>query len=496
MGGWISYGKLSAIFDGLLDTVQVYVRGALANPDHASIIIFALMIGGMIAIISKNGGTIGIANKVTLWTRSPQSGQLVAIILGIVIFFDDYASILIVGNAMRSITDRLGISREKLAYIVDSTAAPISSLALVTTWIGYEVGIVGDAITTIENCTENAYIIFLHTVPYSFYSLLNIFFLFVLVLTKRDFGPMYSAELRVQTTGKMNQLYDSHEYSKKEDTELKPKEDKPYRDFNAIIPILVLLAFTIIGLYTTGRARTGENPTLQQILSEADPYKALIWSSLLSTLTAALLSLGQRILTIEEIFNAWLNGLKSMLPTIIILVFAWGLSDVLDILETSEFLSSALSKRLAPEILPATLFILAGITALATGSGWVTMAILMPIVVPLTLDILSTNELNSEIISHPIFYSAISSVFTGAVWGDHCSPISDTTILSSMASGCHHIDHVWTQLPYAVAVGGVALLFGILPVSFGLPWWLALLIGMVILLIGLSLFGKQKLTNK
>ena len=488
VGGWIAYNlSLPGLYYGLLDTIPVYVRGGLVDEERISILMFSLMIGGMVGIITKNGGTIAMVNRVIPWARSPRRGQLATSILGIVIFFDDYANTLIVGNAMRPISDRLKISREKLAYIVDSTAAPIASLGLVTTWIGYEVGAIGDAISKIEGFQEDAYSIFLHSLPYSFYPLLTIFFVFAVAFTQRDFGAMYAAECLAR--GKVTGIQDQTplEFGLDEQRNLQPQIDKPQRSINAMVPILVLLTATLMGLYVTGRTTAETGGTLKEIIGQADSATSLLWGSLLSAIAAAILSIAQGILTLSETVDAWLAGMKSMLPTMVILVLAWGLSGVLDRIGTIEFLTSLLGERLIPELIPTVVFLLSGIIAFATGSSWGTMAILMPLVVPLSWTALSQGNMASS----AIFYSSISTVLAGAVWGDHCSPLSDTTILSAMASRCQPVEHVRTQLPYAIAVGMVALLLGTLPTAFGLPWWIALILGIAVLLLILRILGKK-----
>ena len=488
VGGWIAYDlSFPGLYYGLLDAIPVYVRDALVDEERLSIFIFLLMIGGIVGITTKNGSTIALVNRVIPWARSPRRGQLATSILGIVIFFDDYANTLIVGNAMRPIIDRLRISREKLAYIVDSIAAPVASLGLVTTWIGYEVGLIGDAMAKIDGFQEDAYSIFLHSLPYSFYPLLTIFFVFAVVLTQRDFGPMYPAECLARKTVLGSRDYPALGFNDDEQVDLKPQTDKPQRSINAIVPILVLLVAILIGLYVTGQATAGTGATLKEIISKADSATSLLWGSLFGAIAAAMLSIGQGILTLSETVNAWLAGMKSMLPAMVILTLAWGLSAVLDQIGTIEFLTSLLGDRLAPELLPTFVFLLSGTIAFATGSSWGTMAILMPLVMPLSWTVLS----HGDIASSAIFYSSISTVLAGAVWGDHCSPLSDTTILAAMASQCDPVDHVRTQLPYAIIVGAVALLVGTLPTGFGLPWGIALILGVGVLLLILYIFGKK-----
>ncbi len=489
IGAWIFVGGwFTGLFWGVLEAFQVYVLDAITDAGHASIILFSLMIGGMVGIISKNGGTQGIVQKIIGWASTPKRGQTATALLGIGIFFDDYANTLIVGNTMRPVTDRLRISREKLAYIVDSTAAPIATLAFVTTWIGFQVGIIGEAVAGIEGFSEGAYSIFLNSLAYSFYPILALYFVFVVANSNRDFGPMYRAEQRARTTGDVLSKNAHVDEAAGEGDELDAKDGIPQRAFNAVIPIVVLVGAVLAGLYWTGIASAGADAPLREIIGAADSYKSLMWGSLLGVLVAAALSVGQRILTLEETVDAWYNGLKSMLFAMIILVLAWALSNVTEVLHTADYLTSVLGETLAPGVVPAIVFILAAATAFATGSSWGTMGILMPLIIPLVWAVLQLNDMAQPAHYH-IIYSSVSCVLAGAVWGDHCSPISDTTILSSMASGCDHIDHVRTQLPYAMSVGVVALLLGTLPVGFGFPWWMSILMGAAVLSAALRLFG-------
>jgi Na+/H+ antiporter NhaC len=468
-----------ALFKGLLDAFEVYVLDAMANPDHVAIILFSLMIGGMVGIISKNGGTLGIVERLTGFASDSRRGQMVTGVLGVSIFFDDYANTLIVGNTMRPVTDRLRVSREKLAYVVDSTAAPISTVALVTTWIGYQVGLLGTAIENIEGFSQGAYSVFLNSLPYNFYPFLALLFVFLVAYTGLDFGPMLEAEERARDTGKV--LGDDANVDEAaEGEELEPPEGTPYRAVNAVIPIVVLVGGVLVGLYATGVQAVGADASLSDIIGEANSYTALMWGSLLGVVVAAALSLGQGILDLEQTVEAWYEGLKSMLFAMIILVLAWSLSNITEVLHTADYLVSILGEWLPPGVVPAIIFVLAAATAFATGSSWGTMGILMPLVIPLVWAVLVQNGMDAPTHYH-ILYSSVSCVLAGSVWGDHCSPISDTTILSSMASGCDHIEHVRTQLPYALTVGTVAILFGTLPAGFGMHWSIGLIVGAILL---------------
>ncbi len=469
---------------GLLDTLQVYVLNALADESHAAIILFTFMIGGMVGIIQKNGGTQGIVDRIVGWASTPKRGQLATAILGLVVFFDDYANSLIIGPTMRPVTDRLRVSREKLAYIVDSTSAPVASLALVTTWIGFEVGLINEAIAGIPNLSLDGYSVFLESILYRFYPVLALYFVFVIAFTDREFGPMYDAEHRARTTGAVLGENARVDAAASEGAEFVPPAGKPRRAMNAILPVLVLVFGVLIGLFATG-----SGSSVRDIIGSADSYKSLMWASLAGVLVAAALSLGQRILTLDETVDAWYAGLKGMLFTMIILLLAWALSATTTSLSTGAYLGSALSSALPPGLVPALIFVLAALTAFATGTSWGTMGILMPLVVPLTWGVMGANGI-ADPEHYYLLYSAVSCVLAGAVWGDHCSPISDTTILSSMASGCDHIEHVRTQLPYALAVGVAGLLIGTIPTGYGFPWWASMLLGAGVLYGGLRLFGK------
>ena len=491
LGAWLLNDlSLAGLGAGLLDTFEGYVRTALADSDHAAIILFSLMIGGMVGIISRNGGMQGIVNLIVGWANTVRHTTMAATAMGIAIFFDDYANTLVVGNAMRPVTDAMRVSRAKLAYIVDSTAAPVACIALVTTWVGYEVGLIGSAMDTIPGLDLQPYLVFVNTIPYSFYPILAIFFVAMVSWTGRDFGPMLKAERLAREHG-VEMAGHLQQTSEEETEAIEPMHGKPQRAVNALLPVLVLLGAVIVSLYLTGRKAVGPGPaSLHDIVGAADAYTSLMWSSLLGMVTAAGLSMAQGILKLEEVVSAWYKGLRAMIKAIIILLLAWALGEVTAELGTAQFLVSVLGEALPAFVLPALVFVLAAATGFGTGSSWGSMAILIPLVVPLTWAVM-VNQGGATHADMHILYSSIASVLAGSVWGDHCSPISDTTILSSLASGCDHVEHVRTQLPYAGVVGLVAVVAGSLLVGLGLPWWGGLTAGAVILAIVLRLFGRH-----
>jgi Na+/H+ antiporter NhaC len=490
-GAWaVNEFGLFGLWTGLLDTFQVYVLGALANPDHAAIVLFSMMIGGMVGIISRNGGMQGIVNYIVRWADSARHACVSTATLGLAIFFDDYANTLVVGNTMRPLTDKMRVSREKLAYIVDSTAAPVACIAVVTTWVGYEIGLIGDSLDKMPGLEGEAYLLFLRTIPYSFYPILAIAFVYMVSLSGRDFGPMLHAERMALEHGSEHSSPDKD--ASQEAETLRPVEGKPQRAFNAYIPVLVLVLGVLAGLYVTGRNAL-EDPAgapLKDIIGNANSYTALMWASLVGMMTAALLTLGQKIMDMEEVVNAWFHGVSAMLMAMIILVLAWSIGEITEVLGTADFLVSVLGDALPAFVLPAMVFILAAATAFATGSSWGAMGILFPLVMPLTWAVMTSQGLTDPEHMH-ILYSSIAAILAGAVWGDHCSPISDTTILSSLASGCDHIEHVRTQLPYAITVGATSILAGSVLTALGSPWWVGILLGLAVLWTILRLYGKQ-----
>tara|TARA_R110002049_G_scaffold84663_2_gene215406 strand:- start:5202 stop:7040 length:1839 start_codon:yes stop_codon:yes gene_type:complete len=489
VGLWIGATALNSFtpagfFAGLLDSFQVWVAGAMVDRDRISIVLFTMMIGGMVGIITRNGGMASIVHKIVSRAKTAVGGQVAVWLMGMMIFFDDYSNTMVVGNTARSLTDYLRISREKLAYIVDSTAAPVACVAIITTWIGYEIGLVQDALKAVPGLADQqAYSVFLHSIPYSFYPLLAIAFVLTVSAMGRDFGPMYKAEVRARQ-GQVKPV-SAEELPASEADELTAKGNIPLRALNAVLPIIVMIVALGVSLWVTG-----EGDTLTDILGSADPFRAMMYASFVGVLVAATLSVAQRILSVHETVDAWYGGVRATLFGLIILVLAWTLSDVTEQLNTAAYLVSELADTLPAFLVPAIVFLLAAITAFTTGTSWGTMGILMPLIIPLAWAVMGTSGIADEAGMH-ILYSSIACCLAGAVWGDHCSPISDTTVLSSVASGCDHIEHVRTQLPYALLVGAVAIFVGTIPGGLGISPWLSLLAGIVVLVVILRLIGRK-----
>lgn len=491
--GLNNYGVLGAILHGFLNIIN-HILGSLADSWNAGIILQCLTIGGLIALVSKMGGAKAIAEALAKKAKSPVSTQIITWILGLFVFFDDYANSLIVGPIMRPVTDKMRISREKLAFIIDATAAPIAGIALISTWVGYEIGLIKDAYDSIGQ-SVNAYGIFISTIPYRFYNILILAFIVTTAVLLKEFGPMYKAEKRARSTGKV--LPDGAKpMISDEATDLEPKEGIKLSVWNAIIPIGVLIISAFIGFYYNGYVALSEDPAMMEMIKNAplsmaairetfgasDASIVLFQASLFGSIVALAMGIKQKIFNVSEGIDTWIQGMKSLVITGVILLLAWSLSGVVKELGTAKFLVSRLSSTIPAFLLPSIIFILGSIISFATGTSYGTMGILMPLTIPLAFAISPENSY--------VIMSA-GAVLTGAIFGDHCSPISDTTILSSMGSACDHIEHTKTQLFYAITVAAISIFFGYIPVGLGISIYVALPISLVAIVVAVQLFGKS-----
>jgi len=482
-------------------SVDRFIVEGLADTDKISIVVFSMLLGGMVGVIGRSGGTLGLVESMRRFATSARRGQVMGWLAGIIIFFDDYANTLIVGNTMRPVTDRLSISREKLAYIVDSTAAPIAAIAVISTWVGFEISLIGDALRTAASQStdpaaaaqllqgaQNPFNVFLHSIPYLFYPILTLAFVLMVALTGRDFGPMLKAERRARSGGGAT-APGARPAVDVTSGYMSPPEGIPHRWYNAAVPVLTVIIVALIGILYTGAQAAPEGATLWGIVGGADPFKTLIWASFAGNVVAITMAVTQRILPLAEALESWVNGMRAMLLAIIILVLAWALGGVTEALGTGPYLSGVLQDTLPLGLLPVIVFVTAAATSFATGTSWGTMAILFPVTIPLAVAMGAGVDFDGGA-HYSILLGVISSVMAGSIFGDHCSPISDTTVMSSMASACDHIDHVRTQMPYAIMVAMVGMLVGDIPTAYGVPTWISLVAGLVILYLLLRFVGK------
>ncbi|HBY57204.1 MAG TPA: sodium:proton antiporter [Candidatus Atribacteria bacterium] len=452
-----------------------YLVDNTADSWNATILLFDFVVGGLIGLIYLSGGAYAFVKSITDKVKTARGGQFTAWLFGLIIFFDDYANTAIVGNAFRPVTDKLGISREKFSYIVDSTAAPVASLALISTWIGYEVGLIGDAIEG-TSVSLTPYTIFLQSIPYRFYSIFAILLVLFVALSQRDYGPMLKAEHRTRTTGK---VFADGATPLSGGSKLKVLEGVPQKTINMVVPIIVLVGVSIFGMWWTGGGTSAESFTTA--IADADAMTALLWGAVFAVIVAIIMYKAQGIGTLADMMDAFIDGAKMMVLANLILISAWSIGSVCDEIGTAPYVVNAAKGVISPVLLPMVIFIICNIISFSTGTSWGTMAIAMPIAIPLALALGVPLPLG------------ISAVLTGSVMGDHCSPLSDTTIMSSMFSGSDHIDHVKTQVPYSLTAAGVAVVGYILA---GSGMSVALVLPLGIILVGILLYLFSSISAK
>ena len=494
------------IFIAFLRTLDHFLISASSGSSHVSILIFSFFLGGMVAVISKSGGAQGMVDIIAKKAKSPRTGQIATWLMGLVIFFDDYANTLIVGNSMRPLTDKLKISREKLSFIVDATAAPVTNIAVISTWIGFEIGVIGDKLQEIGadkltaiGVSPDAYIVFLQTIPFRFYPILALIFVLMVAWMMRDFGPMLKAERRSYLKGEVLSPT-AKPLSTLDTSSIELHESIPKRWYNAIVPIFSVIFFTLLGLWYSGRLALIDSKGLEyvktakiyEILGQADSLQVLLWASIGGSLVAIIMVLAQKIMDLEESIACWIEGVKSIMPAAIILCLAWAIGLICKELNTAGYLALISRGNIAPQLLPFLIFVLSAVIAFATGTSWGTMSIVMPIAIHIGY---SLPMGLSEPMRGSILLGSIAGVLAGATFGDHCSPISDTTIMSSMASGADHIDHVRTQAPYALTVAAVGALLGSIPSGYGLNPLISMAVCTGVLFLILKFIGKDPQTE-
>ena len=481
-GTWLIF-RLDPV-DSLLRIVDNYALKAVADDGRASILVFTLLLGGMIGVISRTRGARVMAMQMQRRLHTRRRSQVATWFMGLIVFVDDYANALLVGTSMRPLFDRMKMSRAKLAFIVDATAAPVSSVALVSSWVGVELGYIEDQYRAL-GLAQDAYSVFLRSLAYRYYPFLILAFGLFIALTGRDFGPMRLAEQAAASAEDDPTL----KRTAKAGTLRIPRGSQRLAWLTGALPLGVLIGTTMLGLYFDGlstlRAQAPDLAThagLQAIFAHADATKALLWASLVGSIVALLTAAGTRMLSLSEAMDAWVEGIKSMVLACIVLVLAWSLSRVCRDLHTADFFIQFLGELRTPAFLPAAIFLTAALIAFSTGTSWGTMAIVFPVALPLMFEVSGGSE-------HYLL-AVISAILAGAVWGDHCSPISDTTIMAATAAGCRPAEHVRTQLPYALIVGAVAVIFCEIGVGLKLyPIWVAYTLSLVVLFLVVRFVG-------
>ncbi len=503
--GRLALGSIHLVTDYIV-RVSFFDYESLLNPStwtpanfQLEIILFVLGLIGTVGIASRAGGIQGVMNLLLERVAGVRSALLTTFAMGLAIFFDDYSNTLIVGNTMRPLTDRLRVSREKLAYVVDSTAAPVAGISALSTWVAYEVSMFAGPVAAL-GMSDNPYSIFLRTLPFRFYCLLTLAMVALVCSTGRDFGPMLRAERRARATGAVVREGSSPTLSASME-KASPRAGVPARWYNAVAPIGLVLVATVFLIGATGHAGLPPGTAvdllsgayLRAVLGNADSAYALFVASWLGFGLAVLLAVGQRILSPIEALRAGVASFGAVSSAIAILLLAWGIGKVCADLGTAHYLIALLSGRISPVVFPAGLFLISCLVSFSTGSSWSTMSIVLPNTVFLAHAIGGDSAIGAEAMT----IMSIGAVLEGSIFGDHCSPISDTTILSSTATGSDHVDHVRTQFPYAATTMVLALALGYVPVAAGLPVGLALAfalgaVALVVWVIGRPVTARQR----
>ncbi|CAB9499323.1 Inherit from COG: Na H antiporter [Seminavis robusta] len=517
--------------DGFKTLLDDYILNALASVDHGYVYLFTLFLSGMVGMMEKSGGMLGFTRAIGKYAKTPRAGQCATFVIGIMIFFDDYANTLLAGETMRPLTDLLFVSREKLAFVVDATAAPVASLTPISSWVGFEVSLIQAEIERIskivgpENLTieDSGLAVFLQTIKYRYYPIFMLMLIPLLIFSKRDFGPMLIAERKTQVYertdgGDGKGKGDNESMEAKEN---QPRPDTPQRSWNMLIPIILLVFFIFYLLVRTGDDGTGEQTFLNKI-ENSNSYSALLWGTMAAAILSGLMFLfqtvqdgelvlptwpvikalffgmpdtnadeiealnkdgavvggdiekeeaGQDVVQVPELFSsrprplmsifesveAFLYGMGRIFPALIVLTLAWASGAIMIAVGADRLFSRWITGGVSAEALPTLSFIISAFMALATGTSWGTMTILFPLICLPTYQVSNGDP--------TIFYATVAGILSGSVAGDHVSPISDTTVLSSLASDCNLLSHVVTQAPYAIAMAILAILFGTLPIG-------------------------------
>ena len=472
--------------------------------DGFNIFIFVFLFGlvGMIHVTYRSGGIHGLAEKLIVLARGRRSTKVATFFAGLIIFFDDYSNTVVVGSTMRKLTDQWKISREKLAYLVDSTTAPIAGLAMLSTWIAFEVYLFSQVSQEL-GLEEGGYAVFIKSVPFRFYCWGTLIFLLLTSITDRDFGPMLKAEKRAVETGQVLREGAQLIISEKNEI-LEPDEGQRRMARNAALPIVWVIGAIFTGILLIGSHRMAQEgvPFSFSSLSnwreafgyatnpaygEAGSMLILAIAAITGGFWAILLASASRVLKPGTAVKAYLQAFPTLWMAAFILIMAWGMKEICTQgLHTDGYLISLLGDRLPVWSLPLLTFFVASGMAFATGTSFGTMGILIPVILPLAY---SLGAYNGE--SSLVFFLTSAAILDGAIFGDHCSPISDTTVLSSIASGCDHIDHVSTQVVYALTVMILSAVVGYLSIGMGFPLWSFFILFPLITFVLLFSIGKK-----
>ena len=457
-------GALAAGFAPLKTVDGIINEGFIAAVQgSAGIFIFLVMLGIVVALINKTGATAAFGRWAQTHVKSRVGAILCTFLLGVLIFIDDYFNCLTVGSVMQPVTDAKRISRAKLAYIIDATAAPICMIAPISSWAA--------AVSQYADGTEYTGLeMFIRAIPYNFYSLLTFVFIIGITLMKIDFGPMALHEKNALEKG---DLFTS---GGEVDNGVRAEQNERGKVLDMLIPVILLIGISVFALIYVGGFLDGKD--FVTAFSDTDATVALPWGALIVLILSIIYLVCRRVIKLKDAMDCIPKGFIAMVPAILILTFATALKNMTTLLEAKEFIGSVMEGSAASlyQFLPAVIFLVACVLAFSTGTSWGTFGILIPIVIGIFP------------VESPLLFIGMSACLAGAVCGDHCSPISDTTIMASAGARCNHINHVSTQLPYVLTVAGVSFLGFVL--AGVIQNWFIVFPVTVAMMIGLLIFFK------
>ena len=458
VSGGLIYSKFS--FEGTF--VHVVTDGfvaSIADSYNVGILFFLFLLGALVAMMNKTGASSAFGRWAATNIKSRIGAQIATIVLGMLIFVDDYFNCLTVGSVMKPVTSAKKVSSAKLAYLIDATAAPICIIAPISSWAAAVAAFAAGA------GAESGFKLFLNAIPYNFYAILTIVMMFFLAITKFDFGPMKKHEAAA---------LDGNDLAALEDAAGTLRQNDRGRVYDLIIPVIVLVAACVVGMIYSGGYFGEDKPGFIQAFSDSDASVGLVYGSIFAMIFAVIFYLCRRVISFKDCMDAFPEGFKAMVPAIMILCCAWTLKAMTDSLGAKVFISGLINNSAAglKVFLPAIIFLVACFLAFASGTSWGTFGILIPIVL-------------AAIPGDPLMIVAVSACMAGAVCGDHCSPISDTTIMASAGAQCNHVEHVNTQLPYAITVAIVSFVSYIVA-AFVVKWQIALPIAIILMLATLA----------
>ena len=472
LAGGLMYSGFS--FEGTMQHVFVDgMIGQLSDSWNVGILVFLVVLGAMVILMNRAGGSAAFGRWAADHVKTRVGAQFATVVLGCLIFIDDYFNCLTVGSVMRPLTDKNNISRAKLAYLIDATAAPVCIIAPISSWAAAVSGFVDGA---------NGLTLFVKSIPYNFYALLTIVMMLGLAVMNFDFGPMKKAEQQALESSGENDIHASLTGA---DPAPEDKISAKGTVLHLVAPIVVLIIACVIGMIYTGGFFSGES--FINAFAGSDASVGLVFGSVVALVLTIIFYLATRVLSFRECMTAIPEGFKSMVPAILILTFAWTLKSMTDSLGAAEYVAGIVENSAGNLIvlLPAIVFLVGCFLAFATGTSWGTFGILIPIVV----------SVFGGDLDNTLMIVSISACMAGAVCGDHCSPISDTTIMASAGAQCDHIAHVSTQLPYAIMAAAISVVCYLLTGVFcmmNIPAIIVLPVGIVLTLV--VLFAIKQMT--